>query len=107
MTKLPINPYGASKLMTEWMLRDASAAHPFNYGALRYFNVAGADPQGRSGQRAKGQPTLSRSRWKLPSESATMSQSMAPTMLRRTAPAFVIIFTSAILPPPMLLRLTG
>ena len=44
----PINPYGASKLMTEWMLRDASAAHRFNYGALRYFNVAGADPQGRS-----------------------------------------------------------
>lgn len=52
--KEPINPYGSSKLMTEWMLRDASAAHPFNYGALRYFNVAGADPQGRSGQRGKG-----------------------------------------------------
>ena len=47
--KLPINPYGASKLMTERMLEDASAAHPFNYGALRYFNVAGADPQGRTG----------------------------------------------------------
>ncbi|MGN6849890.1 MAG: UDP-glucose 4-epimerase GalE [Sphingomicrobium sp.] len=52
--KLPINPYGASKLMTERMLSDASAAHPFNYGALRYFNVAGADPQGRAGQRGKG-----------------------------------------------------
>ena len=52
--KEPINPYGSSKLMTEWMLRDASAAHPFNYGALRYFNVAGADPQGRSGQQGKG-----------------------------------------------------
>ncbi|MBV9528944.1 NAD-dependent epimerase/dehydratase family protein, partial [Sphingomonas sp.] len=38
----PINPYGASKLMTERMLSDASAAYPFNYGALRYFNVAGA-----------------------------------------------------------------
>ena len=50
----PINPYGASKLMTEWMLRDAAAAHRFNYGALRYFNVAGADPQGRTGQRGKG-----------------------------------------------------
>ena len=48
--KLPINPYGASKLMTERMLEDAAAAHPFNYGALRYFNVAGADPEGRSGQ---------------------------------------------------------
>jgi UDP-glucose 4-epimerase len=52
--KAPINPYGASKLMTERMLADASAAHPFNYGALRYFNVAGADPGGRTGQRGKG-----------------------------------------------------
>jgi UDP-glucose 4-epimerase len=56
--KVPINPYGASKLMTEWMLRDASAAHQFNYGALRYFNVAGADPQGRSGQQGKGSTHL-------------------------------------------------
>jgi UDP-glucose 4-epimerase len=47
----PINPYGASKLMTEWMLRDAAAAHAgFDYVALRYFNVAGADPAGRTGQ---------------------------------------------------------
>lgn len=50
----PINPYGWSKLMTEQMLNDASAAHPFNYCALRYFNVAGADPQGRSGQSTEG-----------------------------------------------------
>src|SRR4051812_15761971 len=56
--KEPINPYGASKLMTEWMLRDASAAHPFNYGALRYFNVAGADPDQRSGQQGKGSTHL-------------------------------------------------
>jgi len=48
---VPINPYGASKLMTEWMLRDAAFAHPLRYVALRYFNVAGADPQGRIGQR--------------------------------------------------------
>jgi UDP-glucose 4-epimerase len=54
----PINPYGTSKLMTEWMLRDASATHLFNYGALRYFNVAGADPLGRSGQRGKGSTHL-------------------------------------------------
>ena len=47
----PINPYGSSKLMTEWMLRDAGAAHPLRYVVLRYFNVAGADPQGRIGQR--------------------------------------------------------
>ena len=47
---LPMSPYGRSKLMTEWMLADVAAAHPIRYGALRYFNVAGADPQGRSGQ---------------------------------------------------------
>lgn len=46
----PINPYGRTKLMTEWMLEDAARAHGLSYVALRYFNVAGADPQGRSGQ---------------------------------------------------------
>ena len=51
---VPINPYGMSKLMTEIMLRDTAAAHPINYGALRYFNVAGADPQGRAGQATAG-----------------------------------------------------
>jgi UDP-glucose 4-epimerase len=51
---LPINPYGMSKLMTEAMLRDTAAAHPINYAALRYFNVAGADPMGRSGQSTVG-----------------------------------------------------
>lgn len=50
----PINPYGTSKLMTEWMLRDVAAAHDFNYCALRYFNVAGADPLARSGQSTAG-----------------------------------------------------
>lgn len=49
----PINPYGRSKLMTEWMLRDAASAHGLRYVALRYFNVAGADPAGRSGQSAR------------------------------------------------------
>jgi UDP-glucose 4-epimerase len=47
---VPINPYGVSKLMTEWILRDIAAARDFAYVALRYFNVAGADPEGRSGQ---------------------------------------------------------
>jgi UDP-glucose 4-epimerase len=56
--KEPINPYGASKLMTERMLADAAAAYSFNYGALRYFNVAGADPQGRTGQIGKGSTHL-------------------------------------------------
>jgi UDP-glucose 4-epimerase len=46
----PINPYGRSKLMSEWMIADAAAAHGFSYVILRYFNVAGADPAGRSGQ---------------------------------------------------------
>jgi len=50
----PINPYGWSKLMTERMLADSAAAYPLNYCALRYFNVAGADPGGRSGQSTKG-----------------------------------------------------
>jgi UDP-glucose 4-epimerase len=47
---LPISPYGTSKLMTELMLRDTAQAHDLRYVALRYFNVAGADPRGRSGQ---------------------------------------------------------
>lgn len=50
----PINPYGHSKLMTEQMLADVAAAHPINYGVLRYFNVAGADPEGRTGQSTAG-----------------------------------------------------
>ncbi|MEO6366588.1 MAG: UDP-glucose 4-epimerase GalE, partial [Steroidobacteraceae bacterium] len=46
----PINPYGTSKLMSEWMLRDLAAASDLRYVALRYFNVAGSDPNGRIGQ---------------------------------------------------------
>lgn len=46
----PISPYGSSKLMTEMMLSDVSRAHDFDFIALRYFNVAGADPEGRAGQ---------------------------------------------------------
>ncbi len=46
----PVNPYGWSKLMTEQVLKDTAAAHDFTYAALRYFNVAGADPEGRTGQ---------------------------------------------------------
>ena len=56
--QLPINPYGASKLMTERMLADASAAYPINHAALRYFNVSGADPQLRAGQIGKGSTHL-------------------------------------------------
>src|SRR5215210_1517440 len=56
--KRPINPYGASKLMTERMLADTAAATPLNYAALRYFNVAGADPAMRAGQIGKGSTHL-------------------------------------------------
>ena len=54
----PINPYGASKLMTERMLADTAAAYPVNYAALRYFNVAGADSDLRAGQIGKGSTHL-------------------------------------------------
>ncbi len=47
---VPMSPYGRSKLMTEWMLRDIAEAHEMTYAALRYFNVAGGDPEGRVGQ---------------------------------------------------------
>ncbi|GAC1041587.1 UDP-glucose 4-epimerase GalE [Rhizobium sp. No.120] len=50
----PESPYGQSKLMSELMLRDAAVAYDFRYVALRYFNVAGADPEGRAGQSTDG-----------------------------------------------------
>jgi UDP-glucose 4-epimerase len=53
----PINPYGTSKLMSEWMLRDLAAASDLRHVTLRYFNVAGSDPQGRIGQSTR-QATL-------------------------------------------------
>jgi UDP-glucose 4-epimerase len=51
---MPMSPYGSSKLMSEIMLRDASFAHGLKHVILRYFNVAGADPEGRTGQSTKG-----------------------------------------------------
>jgi UDP-glucose 4-epimerase len=50
MPLTPINPYGTSKLMSEWIMRDLAAVSDFRYVALRYFNVAGSDPQERIGQ---------------------------------------------------------
>jgi UDP-glucose 4-epimerase len=55
---LPINPYGTSKLMSEWMLRDLSLASPLRYVSLRYFNVAGSDTSGRIGQATRGATLL-------------------------------------------------
>ena len=54
----PINPYGSSKLMSEWMLRDLAAAGGPRYVALRYFNVAGCDPEGRIGQSTRNATLL-------------------------------------------------
>lgn len=54
----PINPYGTSKLMSEWMLRDLTAASELRHVVLRYFNVAGSDPQGRIGQSTPGATLL-------------------------------------------------
>ncbi len=54
----PINPYGTSKLFSEWMLRDLCAATPMRYVALRYFNVAGSDTQGRIGQSTRAATLL-------------------------------------------------
>jgi len=56
----PINAYGTSKLMSEWMLRDVAAVNPLRYVALRYFNVAGSDPQGRIGQATPGATLLTK-----------------------------------------------
>jgi UDP-glucose 4-epimerase len=56
----PINAYGTSKLMSEWMLRDVAAASSLRYVALRYFNVAGSDPTGRIGQSTKGATLLTK-----------------------------------------------
>lgn len=53
-TLSPVSPYGRSKLMSEWMLADTAFAFPLRYVALRYFNVAGADPKGRTGQSTAG-----------------------------------------------------
>ena len=56
----PINAYGTSKLMSEWMLRDVAAASALRYVALRYFNVAGSDPAGRIGQATQGATLLTK-----------------------------------------------
>jgi UDP-glucose 4-epimerase len=56
----PINPYGTSKLMSEWMLRDVAAVNPIRYVALRYFNVAGSHPGGRIGQASPGATLLTK-----------------------------------------------
>jgi NAD(P)-dependent dehydrogenase (short-subunit alcohol dehydrogenase family) len=93
---LPINPYGWSKLMSERMLRDFAAAVPLRYLALRYFNVAGADPGGRIGQSTPAATHLI----KVACEHAVGKRDGISifgtdyTTTRRTAPASVTISTS-------------
>jgi len=58
MPLAPVNPYGTSKLMSEWILRDLAAASDFRYVSLRYFNVAGSDPAGRIGQSTRAATLL-------------------------------------------------
>jgi len=86
-TLQPISPYGSSKLMTETMLADTARAHPLRFVALRYFNVAGADLKGRSGQSTPKATHLI----KVASETALglrlLSKCSARTTRRRTAPA--------------------
>jgi UDP-glucose 4-epimerase len=94
---LPINPYGMSKLMTEAMLRDVAAAHPMNYAALRYFNVAGADPKGRSGQSTVGATHLI----KIAVEAATGKRSHVGVYGTDFDTPDGITFTSPTSPPRM------
>ncbi len=74
-----MSPYGWSKLMTEIMLADTSRAHDFRYVALRYFNVAGADPKSRSASLPRAPRILSKLRAKRRSASARIWTSSAPT----------------------------
>ena len=90
----PINPYGTSKLMSEWMLRDVAASSPLRYVALRYFNVAGSDTSGRIGQAnlkaQAGMTPLASSRH------TAVPATMLSTMLRRHQCSATVTTTPAI-----------
>ena len=98
---VPINPYGMSKLMSEAMLKDVAVAHPMNFAALRYFNVAGADPEGRTGQSTVGATHLIRSGSRRRPANARASRSSAPISTRSMARECAIISMSATWQPPM------
>lgn len=100
----PISPYGRSKLMSEWMLADAAVAHPLGYVALRYFNVAGADPLGRSGQSTAGATHLIKVAAETALGKRPACRYSAPITRRRTAPACATISMSAISPAPISTR---
>jgi len=80
---VPLSPYGWSKLMTEVMLRDTSAAHPLTHVALRYFNVAGADPALRTGLQTAGRDASHQGRVEAALAAANGSTCTAPTTIRR------------------------
>ena len=102
---IPISPYGSSKMMTEIMLKDTAHAHDLAFVALRYFNVCGADPKGRSGQSTPRATHLIKWRARQRSANAAILMSMAPTTTRLTAPASATTSMSAILPAPTAWRL--
>ena len=89
----PVNPYGMSKLMTEVMLRDLSQVSSMKYAALRYFNVAGADPGGHIGQSTPGCTLLIKVACEVALGNASNCISTAPIIRRRTAPASGTIST--------------
>jgi len=94
----PLSPYGSSKLMTEIMLHDTASAHGMSYVVLRYFNVAGADPQARIGLATVGATHL----LKIAVEAATGQRAKIDVFgtdyRRRTAAVSAISSTSATSP---------
>jgi UDP-glucose 4-epimerase len=92
----PISPYGSSKLMTEIMLRDTAKAHPLRYVALRYFNVSGADPKGRSGQSTPHATHLIKVASQAALGERPISRCSARTIRLRTELASATIFMSPI-----------
>ena len=101
----PMSPYGSSKLMTEVMLADTARAHDFRFVALRYFNVAGADPKGRSGQSTPRATHLIKVACEMRWLSARTWKSLAPITRRKMAPACAITSTSKIWRGPICRRL--
>ncbi len=97
----PINPYGTSKLMSEWMLAAVSAASPLRYAALRYFNVAGSDSAGRIGQSTPNATLLIKVACEVAAGPGgrTSRRSSAPTTRPRTAPGCATTSTCRTWPP--------
>ena len=97
----PVSPYGKSKLMSEWMLRDTGAAHGLNFVILRYFNVAGADPLGRTGQSTPAATHLIKVACQAALGRRNGMDIYGTDIQRRTAPACGTIFRSVILLRPI------